>query len=130
MTSTCFFALNLVAPANVIQPRELIEVAWDIMLSNQDRKAFAESAKPIQKLRGELEEIRTSISKYLQAFEKGQVEMESIANRLRELKEQENRLVHEIDVRANMANLPKLAVETDDLRKIQEQLKEVFRKAP
>ncbi len=94
------------------------------------KKALEERAKPLRKLREEQEKIKTNIRRYHEAFEQGLIEMKDIADRLRELKEQENRLAHEIDARSNIVDIPKLFIETEDLEKIQEQLKEVFQNAP
>ena len=94
------------------------------------KKSLEERAKPLRKLREEQEKIKKNIRRYHESFEQGLIEMKDIADRLRELKEQENRLAHEIDARSNIVDIPKLFIETDDLEKIQEQLKEVFRNAP
>lgn len=93
------------------------------------RKALDERSKPLQALKRQIAEVQAAIAKYQEGFEKGLFQMEDVAERFRELGAKKRALEFEFAERSALTTFPAALTKTENVVKLQAQLREVFRTA-
>ena len=92
-------------------------------------KALKNRSKPLNALRHRIEEVQAALTRYQEGFEQGAFTVNDVAERFRELAAKKRELEEEYAQRSAVKAFPKELAETENLVRIQEQLKEVFRTA-
>lgn len=92
-------------------------------------KALKDRSKPLKELRGRIEEVETALARYQEGFEQGAFTVNDVAERFRELAAQKRELEEEFTRKSAIKTFPAELAHTENVVKVQEQLKEVFRTA-
>jgi site-specific DNA recombinase len=93
------------------------------------RKALKDRSKPLKALRHRIEEVEAALARYQEGFEQGAFTVNDVAERFRELAAKKRAMEDEYAQRSTIQPFPAELAKTENVARIQERLKEVFRTA-